>query len=303
MELPNKTSLTLNATKNKLDNQQKSNKHDQKSNSQRKEPREWCLNDFEMGIPLGEGRFGRVYMAKEKTSKKIVAIKILSKQEVKENEMVNQLKYEVEIQSHLRHGNILRLYGYFRDKHYVYLVLEYAEKGELYMLLQRDSPFTEHKAASYIFQMADALLYLHNKKVIHRDLKLENILLSNNDKIKISDFGLAIHAPDTSQMKRRTLCGTPDYMAPEMFIDTGYDQRIDLWALGVLCYELLVGEPPFMVENFNELRQRIATVDYKIPDQISLEAKVLISSLLQSDPEKRLPLDHVTTHPWILKNK
>lgn len=270
--------------------------------SKRIEPRVWRLDDFEMGNPLGEGRFGRVYMAREKTSKKIVAIKLIFKKEFRENNMIEQLKREVEIQSHLRHPNILRLYGYFHDKHRVFLVLEYAEKGELYKHLQKDGPFTEHKAASYISQIANALVYLQKKKVIHRDMKPENVLLSSDDKIKISDFGWAIHTPDTSQ-RRMTFCGTPDYLAPEMIKDSGYDQKIDSWALGVLCYEFLVGEPPFMVEDLRETYQKIATVDYKIPNQISSEAKNLISSLLQSDPEKRLPLDHVTTHPWILKNK
>ncbi|CAB4423505.1 unnamed protein product [Rhizophagus irregularis] len=270
--------------------------------SKRIEPRVWHLDDFEMGNPLGEGRFGRVYMAREKDSKKIVAIKVIFKKEFRENNMIEQLKREVEIQSHLRHSNILRLYGYFHDKHRVFLVLEYAENGELYKNLQKDGPFTEHKAASYISQIAAALVYLQKKKVIHRDMKPENILLSSDGKIKISDFGWAIHTPDASQ-RRMTFCGTPDYLAPEMIKDMGYGQKIDAWALGVLCYEFLVGEPPFMVEDLRETYQKIATVDYKIPDQISLEAKDLISSLLQSDPEKRLPLDQVTTHPWILKNK
>jgi len=216
--------------------------------------------------------------------------------------MVEQLRREVEIQSRLRHPNILRLYGYFHDKHRVFLVLEFAENGELYKLLQKYGPFTELKAARYISQIADALIYLQKKKVIHRDMKPENILLSGNDKIKISDFGWAIHTPDTSQ-RRMTFCGTPDYLAPEMIKDSGYDQKIDSWALGVLCYEFLVGEPPFMVEDIRETYQKIATVDYKIPNQISSEAKNLISSLLQSDPEKRLPLDRVAMHPWILKNK
>ncbi|GBC09041.1 hypothetical protein RclHR1_08570008 [Rhizophagus clarus] len=270
--------------------------------SKKSQPRVWCLDDFEMGNPLGEGRFGRVYMAREKTSMKIVAIKVIFKKDFRENNMVEQLKREVEIQSHLRHSNILRLYGYFHDKERVFLVLEYAENGELYKHLQKNGPFTERKAANYISQIADALIYLQMKKVIHRDMKPENILLSSNDKIKISDFGWAIHTPDTSQ-RRMTFCGTPDYLAPEMIKDSGYDQKIDSWALGVLCYEFLVGEPPFMVEDLRETYQKIAMVDYKIPNQISLEAKNLISSLLQSDPEKRLSLDHVATHPWILKNK
>ncbi|CAG8577875.1 1853_t:CDS:2 [Rhizophagus irregularis] len=120
-----------------------------------------------------------------------------------------------------------------KRQHRVFLVLEYAENGELYKHLQKDGPFTEHKAASYISQIADALVYLQKK---------------NDDKIKILDFGWVIHTPDASQ-RRMTFCGTPDYLAPEMIKDTGYDQKIDSWTLGVLCYEFLVGEPPSMVED------------------------------------------------------
>jgi len=267
------------------------------------EPKVWRLDDFEMGDPLGEGRFGRVYMAREKTSKKIVAIKVIFKGEIRENNMVEQLKREVEIQSHLRHPNILRLYGYFHDKDRVFLVLEFAENGELYRHLQKHGPFTERKTACYISQIAGALNYLQKKKVIHRDMKPENLLLSSNDIVKVSDFGWAIHTSGASQ-RRMTFCGTHDYLAPEMIIkDSGYDQKIDSWALGVLCYELLIGYPPFMVEDIGETYKKIATVDYKIPNHVSPEAKHFISSLLQSDPEKRLSLDRVAMHPWILKNK
>ncbi|CAG8571663.1 15614_t:CDS:1 [Funneliformis caledonium] len=269
----------------------------------KEETKVWCLDDFEMGDSLGEGRFGRVYMAREKTSMKVVAIKVIFKKEIRENNMVEQLRREVEIQSHLRHPNILRLYGYFHDKDRVFLVLEFAENGELYKRLQNYGPFTERQTACYISQIAVALSYLQKKKVIHRDMKPENLLLSNNDIVKVSDFGWAIHTSGLNQ-RRTTFCGTPDYLAPEMIIENlGYDQKIDSWALGVLCYEFLVGKPPFMVEDIGETYKKIATVDYKIPNQISPEAKNFISSLLQSDPEKRLPLDRIAIHPWILKNK
>ncbi|CAG8733397.1 2465_t:CDS:1, partial [Funneliformis mosseae] len=268
----------------------------------KEETKVWCLDDFEMGDSLGEGRFGRVYMAREKTSMKVVAIKVIFKKEIRENNMVEQLRREVEIQSHLRHPNILRLYGYFHDKDRVFLVLEFAENGELYKRLQNYGPFTERQTACYISQIAVALSYLQKKKVIHRDMKPENLLLSNNDIVKVSDFGWAIHTSGLNQ-RRTTFCGTPDYLAPEMIIENlGYDQKIDSWALGVLCYEFLVGKPPFMVEDIGETYKKIATVDYKIPNQISPEAKNFISSLLQSDPEKRLPLDRIAIHPWILKN-
>ncbi|KAF0373010.1 kinase-like protein [Gigaspora margarita] len=264
--------------------------------------RTWSLDDFELGDPLGQGRFGRVYQAKEKTSGKIVALKVIFKSDLREYKLEKQLKREVEIQSHLRHHNILRLYGYFHDKDRVYLILEYAAKGELYKYLVKYKRFPERLAAKYVAQIADALDYLQEKNVIHRDMKPENLLLSENGDVKISDFGLAIHAPNQQRSRRMTFCGTLDYLAPEMVMSTGHDGKIDSWALGVLCYEFLVGEPPFAdMDSEHNTRVRIAGVDLKLPHDISSEAKDLITSLLQYEPEQRLAVKQVATHPWILK--
>jgi aurora kinase, other len=133
--------------------------------------KQWSLPDFDVGRPLGKGKFGRVYLAREKKSGYIVALKVLFKSELAENHVEKQLRREIEIQSHLRHPNILRLYGYFYDEKRVYLILEYAAKGELYKILQKTKKFDEETSARYILQMAKALQYLHKKHVIHRDIK------------------------------------------------------------------------------------------------------------------------------------
>lgn len=130
--------------------------------------KKWTLSDFELGKPLGKGKFGHVYLAREKRTGFIVALKVLYKEELEEGKVEKQLRREVEIQSHLRHPNILRLYGYFYDDKKVYLILEYAAKGELYKLLREAGKFSEEQAALYIQQMTHALLYLHSKHVIHR---------------------------------------------------------------------------------------------------------------------------------------
>lgn len=126
------------------------------------------MSDFELGKPLGKGKFGHVYLAREKRTGFIVALKVLYKEELEEGKVEKQLRREVEIQSHLRHPNILRLYGYFYDDRRVYLILEYAARGELYKLLREAGRFAEDQAALYIQQMTHALLYLHSKHVIHR---------------------------------------------------------------------------------------------------------------------------------------
>ena len=141
------------------------------SKETQKQEKRWTLSDFDVGRPLGKGKFGRVYLAREKKSNYVVALKVLFKQELIDNHVEKQLRREIEIQSHLRHPNILRLYGYFYDSKRVYLILEYASQGELYKVLQKKVKFPEREASVYIRQMANALQYLHKKNVIHRDIK------------------------------------------------------------------------------------------------------------------------------------
>lgn len=178
------------------------------------------------------------------------------------------------------------------------MILEYAGKGELYKHLQRETRFPEWKAAQYIAQMAAALQFLHKKHVIHRDIKPENILLGMHGELKIADFGWSVHAPSD---RRKTQCGTLDYLPPEIVNYTSYNNKVDLWSLGVLMYELLVGEAPF--EDSQVLTyKRIVRCEMTVPSYVSPEAIDLIKSLLVVDPEKRLPLDRVQKHPWIIKH-
>ncbi|AEO58133.1 hypothetical protein MYCTH_2305264 [Thermothelomyces thermophilus ATCC 42464] len=266
-------------------------------------PKQFHLGMFEIGRPLGKGKFGRVYLARERTTGFICALKVLYKSELQQGTGVEkQVRREIEIQSNLRHPNILKLYGHFHDSKRIFLILEYAGKGELYKHLRREQRFPEWKAAQYIAQMAAALRYLHRKHVIHRDIKPENILVGIHGEIKISDFGWSVHAPNN---RRNTLCGTLDYLPPEMIKsgskDNWYNEKVDLWSLGVLTYEFLVGEAPFE-DTPIMTHKRIARADMTIPDWVSKEAKDLIKKLLVLDPEKRLPLEEVQNHPWIIKH-
>lgn len=226
----------------------------------------WSLTDFEIGKPLGRGKFGNVYLAREKRSKYIVALKVLFKAQLLSSNVHYQLKREIEIQSHLRHPNILRLFGYFYDETRVYLILEYAQKGELYAHLKRLGRFEEKQAAHYISQLIEALKWCHERNVIHRDIKPENILLAANDDIKIADFGWCVHAPSS---KRATMCGTLDYLPPEMIMQRPYDYTVDLWCVGVLTYEFLVGKPPFETKKDQDTYKNIVSLNYTIPDTVS----------------------------------
>ncbi|KAL1490535.1 hypothetical protein ABEB36_013211 [Hypothenemus hampei] len=260
----------------------------------------WSLNDFSLGKRLGRGKFGIVFLAREKRSGYLVAIKTIMKKEVVQNRVERQVLREIEIQSHLKHPNVLQLLAWFHDSHRIYLVLEYAGKGELYPIL-KDSPngrFDDRTAAKYIYQVADALEYCHQNNVIHRDIKPENLLLTITGDVKLADFGWSVHSPS---MNRRTMCGTLDYLPPEMVEHKNYRHTVDNWCLGILCYEFLHGYPPFESKECEETYKRITTRDIKFGDFISLLAKDLIDKLIVLDCRKRLSLREVMRHPWVVQ--
>ncbi|XP_012368683.1 aurora kinase C [Octodon degus] len=254
------------------------------------------IDDFDIGRPLGKGRFGSVYLARLKDSHFIVALKVIFKSQVEKEGMEHQLRREVEIQAHLQHPNILRLYNYFHDARRVYLILEYAPRGELYKELLRSHTLDEQRTATIMEELADALAYCHAQKVIHRDIKPENLLLGFRGEVKIGDFGWSVH---TQSLRRKTMCGTVDYVPPEMIHRNTYDEKVDLWCLGVLCYELLVGSPPFESTSHNETYRRILQVDVQFPRSMPEGARDLIARLLRFQPEERLPLSQILAHPWV----
>jgi len=256
----------------------------------------WKLQDFDIGRKLGKGQFGDVYLARERQSQHIVAIKVLQKTKLEAAKVERQLKEEIEIQAHLRHKNVLRLYTYFWDSKRIYLVLEYAAKGQLYSLLEKQTRFSERRTARYICDLSKTLLYCHSKNIIHRDIKPENLLLGFDGELKIADFGWSVH---TRGKRRTTFCGTLDYLPPEMIERKDYDKAVDIWSLGVLAYELLAGHAPFIADGHRETYHRIGKVDLYFTSHMSEGARDLISSLLQKDPTKRLSLEQVPQHPWI----
>ncbi len=191
------------------------------------------------------------------------------------------------------------MYGIFWDDKKIYLILEYAANGEMYKHLQMKKRFSERLTSKYIGQMAGALKYCHEKHVIHRDIKPENLLLDEKGNLKISDFGWSVHAPNS---RRTTLCGTLDYLPPEMIERKPHDLNVDLWCLGVLAYEFLVGQPPFLTNTKNETYHKIRSVSYDFPAHVSEEARDLVRKLLVKNPSQRLSLDEVLRHPFITKD-
>jgi serine/threonine protein kinase len=258
--------------------------------------KKWTIDDFEIGRPLGKGKFGNVYLAREAKSKYIVALKVLFKSQLVKNNVQHQLRREIEIQSHMKHPNILRLFGYFYDDKKVYLILEYAPQGEMYNKLRKYARFDNELAACYIYQMVDALEYCHDRKVMHRDIKPENILLGYFGELKIADFGWSVHAPSS---RRTTMCGTLDYLPPEMVVNQPYSEKVDLWCLGVLAYEFLVGKPPFEYDDKNLTYRKICSVEFIFPDYVHKLAQSFINVLLVKKPEERMSLTEAKAHPWL----
>jgi len=257
----------------------------------------FTLDDFDIGKKLGIGKFGKVYLARERKTGYICALKVLYKSRLREHHVEHTLRREIEIMTNIRHPNLTRLFGYFFDGDRVYLILEYCAKGEMFDVLRREGRFNERKTAVYINDLAAGLHYLHCKNIIHRDIKPENILLDQQGRIKLTDFGWSVHTGG----KRRTMCGTPEYLPPEMIEKENHGTAVDTWALGVLTYEFLVGTSPFEAKSMKRIMNRIKAMDFTYPPCITPLAKDFISKLLKKIPTDRLSLEEVPNHPFMTK--
>lgn len=254
-------------------------------------------SDIYIGKYLAKGNLGRVFVAKIRQHNFIFALKVMKISEIIENEMQLQLRYEIEIQSKLNHENILKLYDYFHDEKYVYLLLEYAAQGDLFNILKRIKRFTELMGGRIMSQVVLAIQYCHQMNIIHRDIKPENILIDHQNNIKLADFGCAV----TGLYNQTFQIGSPLYTAPEIINGQIYDYRVDIWSIGVLAYEILVGMAPFQIEHFGI----IENYQYQIPDSmLSPLAQDFIQKLLQFNPSNRISLAQCLEHNWIrLYNK
>jgi aurora kinase len=257
----------------------------------------FTVNDFEFGRLIGKGRFAKVYLVRERLQGFVVVLKCIQKKKLTKYHAEKALRNEIEIQSHLNeHVNILRLFGYFDDDDYIYLILEYAERGDLFYNF-RSFVFSERQIASFVHQISLALLYMHSKNVIHRDLKPENIFLSHEGKIKIADFGWAVK----SNSPQTVVVGTVHYMAPEMVNGSSYDSRVDIWAMGILLFELFDKSLPFYPGTYEDLKEVFREKTFSnCPRQApSSDAADLVMKLLEMDPKRRIPLAEVIVHPWL----
>jgi len=262
----------------------------------------YTLNQFKHQEELGAGAFGTVKRVVNKDTGEVFAMKVLEKDRVRQRSLEEQLKREVLTQVRVKHPNVVRLHYYFEDAHRIYCLLEFAERGTLFSLIKtvgRGLP--EDKAARLFGESASGLHYLHGLHVVHRDLKPENILLFGaGPTAKLGDFGWCVELTP-KEPERRTFCGTMDYLAPEMLNSEPHDYSVDLWAMGVLLYEILLGRAPFAASSHKEAMEKICSVRYQIPPaSIPEPAENIIRGLLVHAKEKRTPLAQVLQSEWIL---
>ncbi|NXH10510.1 STK36 kinase, partial [Bucco capensis] len=245
---------------------------------------------------IGEGSFGRVYKGRRKHSAQVVALKFIPKVGRSEKELKN-LQREIEIMRDLHHPNIIQMLDSFETDKKVVVVTDYAE-GELFQILEDDGSLSEDQVQTIAAQLVSALYYLHSHRILHRDMKPQNILLGKDGIVKLCDFGFA-RAMSIHTMVLTSIKGTPLYMSPELVEERPYDHTADLWSLGCILYELFVGSPPFHTSSIFQLVKLIVKDSIKWPVAISPVFKSFLQGLLMKDPAQRLSWPELLSHPFI----
>ncbi|ORZ20504.1 kinase-like domain-containing protein [Absidia repens] len=253
---------------------------------------------------LGEGGFARCYQVRDQDGN-LYAAKIVAKASLEQQRHRIKLHGEIITHGSMKHQRIVQFFSCFEDDNNVYLIMELCENKTLIEMLKARRHLTEPETRYYLVQLLDACRYMHEKMVVHRDIKLSNIFLDHKMNIKLGDFGLSAML-ETPEDRKRTVCGTPNYMAPEiLFGNHRHNQKADIWALGVVLYTLLTGSHPFQMEDHNEIYRKIRanskkpTYVFSEQGSTSSEAKDLVSKMLVNDPDERLSISDILQHPFI----
>ena len=306
----NKITLDVNDKKDKLIEKPKDNDtndgDDNEGNEENDQPLniKVTYNDFQHLKLLGRGSFGEVLLVRLKATKKIYAMKVLDKKLLKLKKQQNHTKTERDLMVRINSPFIVNIKSAFQDENNLYLVSEFMQGGDMFFHMHDGQIiiFGNEKTKFYMTELVLALEFLHKNNMVYRDLKPENILLDSKGHVKLTDFGLSKILEDEDD-KAYTICGTPQYLAPEVLLKQGYDKTVDWWSLGCVMYEMLVGKLPFPIKRGVKLSMRIYEKKLDFPKSVHKNARDLIEKLLVVNPRQRLGAgptgsEDVKSHPF-----
>jgi serine/threonine protein kinase len=250
------------------------------------------MTSYRKGRLLGKGGFAKCYELTDLKSNKTYAGKIIAKSRLVKGNQKEKILREVELHRNLRHPNVVCFHSYFEDECSVYMVLENCSRKSLVHILKNRLTLTDPEVRFYMHHLVAGLRYIHGQRIVHRDLKLGNMLLNGAMQLKIADFGLATRIEYEGE-KKMTVCGTPNYIAPEVLQKRGHSYEADIWALGCIMYALLCGRPPFETATLKETYTRIVTNKFTMPPHVLMSARNLICQLLTLEPSSRPSLDRI----------
>jgi RAC serine/threonine-protein kinase len=260
------------------------------------------LEEFELLKVIGKGSFGKVILVRKKEGadrSRVFAMKVLNKKTIVERNEVEHTKSEKSILMKLEFPFLVKLHYSFQTSDKLYFIMDYINGGELFFHLQKEKRFSEDRVRFYAAEIVAGLEYLHSAGVIYRDLKPENLLLTHEGHIVMTDFGLSKEGLHERDDRTGTFCGTPEYLAPEVLEGKGYGKAVDWWSFGTLMYEMLTGLPPFYCEDVQQMYTKIMTAELETPDSVSPQAADLLAKLLDRNPDTRLQdPPQIKKHPF-----
>ncbi|CAH1175976.1 unnamed protein product [Phaedon cochleariae] len=254
---------------------------------------------YKKGRFFGKGGFAKCYEITNVANNQSYAGKIVSKKLMAKQNQREKMTQEIQIHQSLRNKNVVGFYNFFEDQYNIYIVLELCRKRSMMELHKRRKALTEPETRFYMKQILSGVHYLHHNRIIHRDLKLGNLFLNDDLIVKIGDFGLAAKIEYEGERKK-TLCGTPNYIAPEILSKKGHSFEVDIWSIGCIMYTLLIGKPPFETATLKETYARIKKCEYKITANISGYAQHMIMLMLQSEPKSRPKVEMLIQHDFLV---
>ena len=263
---------------------------------------EQVVGNYRIGGRLGEGTFGTVLKAMHRIAGERVAVKVLEKRKMLQAEDIERVGREIAILKMLKHPNVVRLWEIIYAPERIYLVMEFAARGELFQHIVKNGRLREDEGRRFFGQIVSGLRYLHSNHVVHRDIKPENLLLDSDRNIRIVDFGLSTRCAPGQVLKHA--CGSPCYAAPEMLTRTGQQygyvgHPVDVWSAGVTLFAMLCGYLPFEHSSTSALYKKIIAGEYLLPPFLGRDARELIKRLLTTNPQKRITLEQAADHAWL----